>query len=283
VLPARAWGVEELSPSERMLKILDAGADQFGGEECVDLLIELVRAGRVTGERIDASAHRILRVKFQLGLFDDPFVDPTRPSASSATRSSGRRARAGAFVDGGAEPSDAGRGSPVLPLSGAGRRVYVEGFRPEDVAELGEIVADPAAADLALVRLGAPFEPRDDLFLEAWFHQGSLSSRPGASTACDGSRSSARWCSSSTSTGPASSHRLRSSRRRSSSTSAAPRAVLDVLTGRVAPEAPAGGTAAVDGCRARRSRDVPSDTGDPLFAVHFGLELAVPAGQRADR
>jgi beta-glucosidase len=76
VLPARAWGVEELSPSERMLKILDAGADQFGGEECVDLLIELVRAGRVDEARIDASALRILRVKFQLGLFDDPFVDP---------------------------------------------------------------------------------------------------------------------------------------------------------------------------------------------------------------
>jgi beta-glucosidase len=55
VLPARAWGVEELSPSERMLKILDAGADQFGGEECVDLLIELVRAGA------SARAHRRVR------------------------------------------------------------------------------------------------------------------------------------------------------------------------------------------------------------------------------
>lgn len=30
-----------------------------------------------------------------------------------------------------------------------------------------------------MVRIGAPFEPRDDLFLEAWFHQGSLEFPPG--------------------------------------------------------------------------------------------------------
>ena len=33
---------------------------------------------------------------------------------------------------------------------------------------------DPADADVAVVRLPAPFEPRDDLFLEGFFHQGSL-------------------------------------------------------------------------------------------------------------
>ena len=36
----------------------------------------------------------------------------------------------------------------------------------------------PEDADLALVRLMAPFEPRSDLFLEAWFHQGSLDFPP---------------------------------------------------------------------------------------------------------
>ena len=30
--PARAWGVEHLTPRERMVKVLDAGVDQFGGE-----------------------------------------------------------------------------------------------------------------------------------------------------------------------------------------------------------------------------------------------------------
>ena len=32
---------------------------------------------------------------------------------------------------------------------------------------------------MAIVRLQAPFEPRSDLFLEAWFHQGGLDFRPG--------------------------------------------------------------------------------------------------------
>ncbi|MGZ6590061.1 MAG: glycoside hydrolase family 3 protein, partial [Solirubrobacteraceae bacterium] len=75
VLPARAWGVEHLDPAGRMEKIIDAGADQFGGEECVEILLDLVAQGRVSESRIDESARRLLAVKFQLGLFDNPYVD----------------------------------------------------------------------------------------------------------------------------------------------------------------------------------------------------------------
>ena len=48
-MPARAWGVEHLSPLERVEMVLDAGCDQFGGESCPELVVELVRAGRVRG------------------------------------------------------------------------------------------------------------------------------------------------------------------------------------------------------------------------------------------
>ena len=51
VLPARAWGVEHLDPHERMERILAAGADQFGGEECVEVLLDLVAQGRVAESR----------------------------------------------------------------------------------------------------------------------------------------------------------------------------------------------------------------------------------------
>jgi beta-glucosidase len=40
-------------------------------------------------------------------------------------------------------------------------------------------VERPEDADVALVRLMAPFDPRSDLFLESWFHQGSLDFPPG--------------------------------------------------------------------------------------------------------
>jgi beta-glucosidase len=175
VLPARAWGVEQLSPAERMLKILDAGADQFGGEECTDLLLDLVRSGQVTEERIDASARRLLLVKFRLGLFDDPYVDEDAAEqivGSPEFRAAGHRAQAASVTvlenDG------------VLPLRRSpGQKVYVEGIDAETAARLGTVVADPAEADVAIVRIGAPFEPRDDLFLEAYFHQGSLEFPPG--------------------------------------------------------------------------------------------------------
>lgn len=75
VLPARAWGVESLTPSQRLAKIIDAGCDQFGGEECTDLLVDLVENGEVSEARLDESVRRLLLVKFRLGLFDDPFVD----------------------------------------------------------------------------------------------------------------------------------------------------------------------------------------------------------------
>ncbi len=54
--PARAWGVEHLTPRERMLKVIEAGVDQFGGEACPELLVELVADGSIAEERIDVSA-----------------------------------------------------------------------------------------------------------------------------------------------------------------------------------------------------------------------------------
>lgn len=176
VLPARAWGVEHLDAPGRMVTILDAGADQFGGEECTELLLDLVRAGRVTEQRIDESARRLLAAKFRLGLFDDPFVDedaaPLRVGRPEDVEA-GLRAQSRSVV----LLHDEGQVLPLDPT--AGRRVYVEGMDPELAARVGTVVARPEEADLALVRIAAPFEPRDDLFLEAWFHQGSLEFPPG--------------------------------------------------------------------------------------------------------
>jgi beta-glucosidase-like glycosyl hydrolase len=171
VLPARAWGVEELNPSERMLRILEAGADQFGGEECVDLLIGLVHDGLVEEDRIDASARRLLTVKFQLGLFDDPYVEEDAAFAlvgNDAFRAAGHRAQAESVTL--LQVADG-----VLPMR-SGVRLYLSNLDASVVTSggLGMVVESPADAQLAIVRVNAPWEHRDDLFLEAWFHQGSL-------------------------------------------------------------------------------------------------------------
>ncbi len=175
VLPARAWGVEDLDPTERMLRILDAGADQFGGEECVELLLDLVAAGRVPVDRIDASARRLLEIKFRLGLFDDPFVDEEAAAQTVGCadfREAGHAAQARSVTVLTAAP-----GGP-LPLR-PGARIYAEGLADDAVAVVGTRVPRPEDADVALVRLDAPYEPRSDLFLEADFHQGSLDFPPG--------------------------------------------------------------------------------------------------------
>jgi beta-glucosidase len=172
VLPARAWGVEHLDPLGRMERVLAAGADQFGGEECVELLVELVESGRVAEARLDESVRRLLAVKFDLGLFDDPFVDEDAAAqivGAAEFVEQGRRAQAESvtvLVDDG-----------LLPLRPE-LRVYAEGFDVDTLA--GAVgVSSPVEADVAIVRLQAPFEPRSDLFLEAWFHQGSLDFPPG--------------------------------------------------------------------------------------------------------
>ncbi len=178
VLPARAWGVEHLDPHGRMERILAAGADQFGGEECVEVLLDLVAQGRVTEARIDESARRLLAVKFRLGLFDDPYVDEDaaeRTVGRDDFRAAGYAAQARSVTVLTNEHSDAGR---PLPLA-AGLRIYAENVRREVLARYGIPVERPEDADVALVRLSAPFEPRSDLFLESWFHAGSLDFPPG--------------------------------------------------------------------------------------------------------
>ncbi len=189
VLPARAWGVEHLDPHGRMELILEAGADQFGGEECVEVLLDLVAQGRVTEERVDASARRILAVKFRLGLFDDPYVDEDAAATTVGRqdfRDLGRavQARSVTVLQNGAPAGGRPAGSTVtdadatLPLR-EGLNVYVENVSPEAAARLGTVVDRPEDADVAVVRVTAPFDPRSDLFLESWFHQGSLDFPPG--------------------------------------------------------------------------------------------------------
>jgi beta-glucosidase len=177
-LPARAWGVEHLGELDRLVKIIDAGADQLGGEQRTELLVQAVEQELLTAERIDESVRRLLLVKFQLGLFDDPFVDPDVAEEVVGRDDfvrAGRRAQAESMVLLHNAEVD---GVPTLPLT-TPLSVYVEGIPAEEAARLGDVVTDPAHADVAVVRLPAPFDPRDDLFLEGFFHQGSLEYRPG--------------------------------------------------------------------------------------------------------
>ena len=173
----RAWGVEHLSYRDRVKALVEAGVDQIGGEYCTELLVDLVHDGVVPESRIDESVLRLLIVKFQLGLFEDPYVD-----VDAADRLVGReefvragrlaQSRSVTVLTNGVAPSAA-----RIPLSLAERApVYVSGLDPERVRARGyTVVDDPEDASLALVRLRAPFTHRDEYALEAFFHAGTLS------------------------------------------------------------------------------------------------------------
>lgn len=266
--PARAWGVEDLTPRERMKKVLEAGADQFGGEANPELLLELIADGEVTEARLDVSARRILREKFELGLFENPYVDE-----DAADDIVGRAEFRAAGEDAQRASITVLSNDGALPFVG-GRKLYVEGIDAEVAASFGEVVETPGEADLAIVRLQAPFEERATMF-ENFFHAGSLAfsdeviahvrevastvptivdvlaDRPPILTpiAEVASAVTVNW-------------------------GASGAALLDVLSGTV----PARGTLPFDLPRSmaavEASRpDVPFDTADPLFRFGHGLSL----------
>ena len=168
-LPARAWGVEHLTVQERIVKVLDAGCDQFGGEACPELLVELVNAGRIAEGRIDESVRRLLRVKFELGLFENRYVDEEIAVATAGKaefREEGIKAQSRSVV----ALKMATDKLPIKPTT----RVYLEGMSEEALKTRAAVVNTPAEADVAVIRLEAPYEERNNLFLEAMFHAGSL-------------------------------------------------------------------------------------------------------------
>ncbi|HMO56902.1 MAG TPA: glycoside hydrolase family 3 N-terminal domain-containing protein [Roseiflexaceae bacterium] len=173
VMVARAWGIEHLTPEQRLQKALEAGIDQFGGEACPELVVALVERGAITEARIDESVRRLLREKFRLGLFDAPYLDAAVAEAivgSPGFREAGALAQRRAMV---LLKNGTMHGETVLPLAG-GLRLYVEGIAADVAAQHGELVAAPADADLAIIRLATPYQPRNGDFLEQLFHAGDL-------------------------------------------------------------------------------------------------------------
>ena len=165
----RAWGVEDLSIKERVKKVLDAGCDQFGGEAIPGVIVELVNEGQVPEKRLDVSVKRILRDKFRLGLFDDPYVDEAKAAqvaGKEAFKEKGLRAQQKAAV--------LLKNQGILPLK-KGTKIYVSGVEDVDVyTSFGDVVSSPSEADVIIARIRTPFDPRNDSFLESFFHQGRL-------------------------------------------------------------------------------------------------------------
>ena len=83
-MSGKCWGVELLSEEERHLKAIQAGVDQFGGNNDAEPvlkawgLLEQQVGEKAARERFESSARRLLRNIMQVGLFEDPYLDPAQ-------------------------------------------------------------------------------------------------------------------------------------------------------------------------------------------------------------
>ncbi|MEM6316558.1 MAG: glycoside hydrolase family 3 N-terminal domain-containing protein [Bacteroidota bacterium] len=170
VKEASAWGVEHLSEKERILKSLEAGCDLFGGEYGTDLIIELVEEGRLSEERLNLSVRRVLRDKFRLGLFDNPYVDLDKLDlvGSPTFVEKGKQAQRKSMV---LLKNEAN----FLPLA-ADKKVFVVGMTQKNLStQFPQIVDDIDEADVIVQKLQTPSSPAiGDNILEALFPQGRL-------------------------------------------------------------------------------------------------------------
>jgi len=106
--------------NEAGIMALKAGVDADLGANAFKDLAEDVRQGLVDEADIDRAVERVLRMKFEMGLFDNPYVDP---KAARAVRSEENKqvaldvARAAVTLLKNETPSGAVGGAHILPLS----------------------------------------------------------------------------------------------------------------------------------------------------------------------
>ena len=141
IINGRHWGVEDLSIEERYIKAIDAGIDQFGGEKDTEVVIELVKKGLMPLSRIDASVKRILKNKFDLGLFDNPYVEVDRVKSRVNTERNiklGKEAQKQSMV--------LLKNDSTLPLE-KNINIFVDGFNAKSIVH-GNVVSDIKDADV---------------------------------------------------------------------------------------------------------------------------------------
>lgn len=173
-----AWGVEGLAKVDRYAKGVNAGLDQFGGVEDTAELVAAVKAGKIPSARIDDAARRILTIKFEQGLFENPYVDAKAAAAvvgAPAFVAEGRAAQSAALTL-------LQNKNGLLPLKGAGRKVWLKGVSPDAARAHGLVpVDDLAQAELAIIRVAAPFQTLHPNYTFGSFqHEGDLSFKDGA-------------------------------------------------------------------------------------------------------
>nr|WP_297783985.1 glycoside hydrolase family 3 N-terminal domain-containing protein [uncultured Allomuricauda sp.] len=174
----KPWGVENLSVSERHYKIIEAGCDQFGGNNDMGPVIEAYQMGveehgeEYMRKRFETSAVRLLKNIFRTGLFENPYLDVSKTEeivGNSEFMEAGYNAQLKSVVM-------LKNNAETLPLKSK-KKVYIpqryvaptvnwfgvatperteHPYNMEVIAKYFEIVDEPDDADFALVGIQSP-------------------------------------------------------------------------------------------------------------------------------
>lgn len=167
VINSMVWGLEDKSVKERVAAAINGGTDTLSGFATNATIKELLDARLISQERVDEAVKRLLKEQFQLGLFENPYVDASKAGTAigvDANRVKGVEIQKKSVVL--LQNQVLGDGSKALPLK-AGAKVYTIGFGKADVESYGYAVTDgnydatkgqtrpavPAGTDVAIVRV----------------------------------------------------------------------------------------------------------------------------------
>jgi beta-glucosidase len=143
IINDRAWGLEGKTVPERVAAAINGGTDTLSGFNDVKTITDLVKAGLVGEARVTEAARRLLQPMFELGLFENPYVDEDKAGAivgQSAFRDAGLDAQRKSIVL-------LHNANKTLPVAGTAR-VYTMGLDSADAAKAfaqasnGEVGAD---------------------------------------------------------------------------------------------------------------------------------------------
>ncbi len=149
---------------ENVILCINAGLDMLMEaehyEECRQFIVEAVNEGSISEERVNDAVERIIRVKMDAGLFDDPYMKdftPTYEYGSVESHKLARELAAKSFV-----PLKAGSHMTIEP----GMKVYVTGPAAADTGALcgGWTYLWQGASD---ADYGEKILPNDPTILEA--------------------------------------------------------------------------------------------------------------------
>jgi beta-glucosidase len=116
-------------------------------------LLDLVKAGKVSEAQVDEAVRHVLRVKFALGLFDNPYTDETREdhgALSPQNLNVAREAAQRSFV---LLRNESVGGQPLLPLNRSRQSVALIGPLADDPKQmLGSWSAHGQASDVVTLR-----------------------------------------------------------------------------------------------------------------------------------